>query len=63
MPACMTRAFCSAFRQSKRISGCRFPSPAWNTLGICRSYFLLTSATFLRTAGRAVRGTVPSQTR
>ena len=56
MPAFMTRSFCSAFLQSNRIRGCRFPSPAWKTLGIFRSYFSPTSATFFSTVGRAVRG-------
>ena len=63
IPAFMTRSFCSAFRQSKRMSGWRFPSPAWKTFGMRRSYFSPTSTTFLRTFGSCVRGTVPSQTR
>src|SRR6202034_951271 len=45
---------------SKMMSGCRLPSPAWNTLQKPRSYSFAISAIRARTSGSARRGMVPS---
>src|SRR5512139_899955 len=45
---------------SNRISGCRLPSPAWNTLATARPYSALISLMRRNTCGKAPRGMVPS---
>src|SRR5262249_50982509 len=51
---------CSASFASKRMSGCRLPSPAWNTFGQRRPYFFSIAPMNLSTSPRRLRGMVPS---
>src|SRR5258705_5939686 len=55
-------AACSGLASSKSTSGCRLPSPAWNTFATlmpaCTDSSLIRSST----SGSAVRGTTPSWT-
>src|SRR5439155_19513229 len=57
---CPVRPSSPALLASNRISGCRLPSPAWNTFGQRRPYFFSISAMKLRTSPRRLRGIVPS---
>jgi hypothetical protein len=45
---------------SNRISGCRLPSPAWNTLAQRSWYFFSISAMASRMSARRLRGMVES---
>ena len=49
-------------RRSKHSSGCKLPSPAWNTLHTRRPVAAAISATCSNTSGNLVRGITPSCT-
>src|SRR5262249_33533773 len=59
-PAACTRSQIPGSRWSKTMSGCRFPSPAWNTFIIVRSYSPAISYTRCSTSTSRVRGTTAS---
>src|SRR5687767_4508928 len=54
------RCSSSALFASKRMSGCRLPSPAWNTFGQRKPYFFSISPMKASTSPRRLRGMVPS---
>src|SRR6185295_693912 len=54
------RSSCPASLASNRISGCRLPSPAWNTFGQRSPYFFSSAAMKFSTSPRRLRGMVPS---
>src|SRR5262249_21263049 len=57
---CSVRCSSSALLASKRMSGCRLPSPAWNTFGQRKPYFFSSSPMKCSTSPRRLRGMVPS---
>ncbi|MCY1374205.1 hypothetical protein D9M69_615320 [compost metagenome] len=59
-PKSSQRCNWSASFASNRISGCRLPSPAWNTLAQRRPYFFSISAIASRMSARRLRGMVES---
>src|SRR5262249_42253957 len=59
-PASITRSSAPGTSESHMISGCRLPSPAWNTLAIRKPDSLWTAWIRASAAGSFVRGTTPS---